>query len=345
MKLWQIFYIIAGIVLLSTVILTGEYGLSKQDISIYEMAVELDDKNIIDFPDFYISKYPVRFYNGNNDYVVRGVEVKKEKAVLSTAAGTIWKTEDGEYQVLIPTFEKMSSLLGMMDAVFMAEDYDSIEKEGSRNEKEGVAADSAAQEDGSEQMEKKETYTEQYHAAVIWHEAFHIWQTTRWEEDMEMLSGTAFTDEEDTRENIIVSEVDTDKSYVLSFTKEMKLLNKSLKSSTDEESLKYLKEALETERSMNSGLGEKALADISLLENGEGSAMYVESLIYRELTSQEEYEDHYLGEFNYSNGSGKYYEMGMYKCLLLDRFYKGWKDKFSLKNTLTQLLSEAVSGK
>ena len=43
--------------------------------------------------------------------------------------------------------------------------------------------------------------------------------------------------------------------------------------------------------------------------------MYVESLAYRKLENDAAWKEHYLADFQYTDGSGKYYHMGMLKSL------------------------------
>ena len=57
----------------------------------------------------------------------------------------------------------------------------------------------------------------------------------------------------------------------------------------------------------------------------------MESLAYRSLEGDKAWEEHYMGEFSYEKGSGKYYQMGMLKGLLLDQTGEGWQEKFSLE--------------
>lgn len=319
-KLWKVFYGLAGAALALAVALTAEYGLSEKNREIYRRAVDMEDRTPeADFPDFRFSDHAVRFFDGSNDYVVRGDIVEKEEAALPVFAGTIWMTEDGEYQVLVPAYEKMASFYELM------------------------ATAAAMSQPGDRSVFPEESYTEESHVATLWHESFHIWQTRRFGELIDRLSQRAYAKEGDDRESVIVKEVDSKESYVISYTKMMKLLMKSIREETDPASLQYLREALALEKEMNEALNDAALSNGILLENMEGSAMYVEAGIYRALTSEEEYEKYYLGDFEYTGGSSKYYTLGFYKCLLLDRFSEGWKENFSLEHTLTELLTEAVS--
>ena len=61
------------------------------------------------------------------------------------------------------------------------------------------------------------------------------------------------------------------------------------------------------------------------------NSQWVESFAYRSLEGDKAWEEHYMGEFSYEKGSGKYYQMGMLKGLLLDQTGEGWQEKFSLE--------------
>lgn len=136
-----------GIALAAGVIATGSYGLSENNIDIYKQAVEVQSgTDNFGFENFAFTDYPVAFYDGDKDYVLTwdnsGYNITKRKPVLNAIAATAYPV-DGHYEVLAPTVEKMSSLLGVMSA--------------------GEAE-----------------YGEKEQAATIWHEAFHCYQLTNY---------------------------------------------------------------------------------------------------------------------------------------------------------------------
>lgn len=82
----KIVYGLVGIALFFSVIATGSYGLTEENIEIYQMAMEQQQElGNVGFPGFDVRDYPVSFYTGSADYVVTGkmesdgqYEIKKE---------------------------------------------------------------------------------------------------------------------------------------------------------------------------------------------------------------------------------------------------------------------------
>ena len=75
----------------------------------------------------------------------------------------------------------------------------------------------------------------------------------------------------------------------------------------------------------------------------EGTAFYVESTVYGMMHTKEEYEEYYIEPMaHYTDGSQKYYKMGMAKCKILDKFSDGWKENYDFSESLTDLLYEQV---
>ena len=146
--------ILTGIALVIGVMVTGTYGLSQEDFAIYRQAVELEKgSSNMGFEGFALTDYPVAFYDGDQDYVVTwegdGYSVKRRKAVINFIAATAFPVED-HYEVLTPTIQKMSSLMGLMSA--------------------------GGLEYGTEEQ-----------IATIWHEAFHCYQATRFLENVDVI--------------------------------------------------------------------------------------------------------------------------------------------------------------
>lgn len=327
MKLWKIGYIAMGIVLAAGSIITGEYGLSEVDREIYDTAVSLDsDMQNMGFEKFSVRDYKVRFYNGKNDYVVvpgDGVEepakIVKEQAVLDVFAGTTIDV-NGEYQVLLPSYEQFSNLF---DVLGTAETL-------SRGMTEGTMAFT------------EDSYSRNSQAATIWHEAFHAWQYTKWQKEIDAVTERMNLSAEESREDIIVKEVDSDEEMVTAFEQEMKLLIEAYEETAPERKREKIRQVLEIAEQREKHLSDSANAMEYFLENLEGSAMYVESMAYRKLEGEAAWKEYYLGGFSYENGSGKYYHLGMLKCLLLDEMLPGWQSRFSASYGLNKLLNECV---
>lgn len=327
MKTWKVIYAAMGIFLAVGSIATASYGLSEVNRNIYQEALGLDEKiQELGFDGFTLKNAKVRFYDGNNDYVVQAdaeghITIKKEKPKLDVFAGTTVKA-DGQWQVLLPAYEQFS---GLFDALEALGSYEQGVQEGSF-------------------VFSKSDYGESSHVATIWHEAFHAWQSENWTEDVEALMEKAGLGNEDSREAIIVREVDSDKELVELFKKEMQLLMKAYRAEGQEEKRALIADVLEIAEKRKEKLSQAAEAMEYFLENYEGSARYVESMAYRELEGESAWETIYLSEFRYENGSGKYYDMGMMKCMLLDQLLDGWQKEFSSETGLNELLSSAAHG-
>lgn len=147
----EIIIALAGIALAAGVIATGTYGLSEENIEIYEHAVSMNEN--FGFGGFALTDYPVSFYDGDRDYVIEWengeYSITKRNAVMDFIVATAYPV-DGHYEVLTPTVEKMSSLLGLL----------------SRGEGDYGADD---------------------HVATLWHEAFHCYQLTNYLENIERI--------------------------------------------------------------------------------------------------------------------------------------------------------------
>lgn len=322
MKTWKVIYAAMGFFLAAGSIVTASYGLSEVNRNIYQDALALDEKmQELGFEGFTLKTTKVRFYDGSNDYVVQvdaegHITIKKERPQLDVFAGTTVEA-DGQWQVLLPTYEQFSRL------------FDTLEALGSYEQ--GV-------QEGSFAFSKSD-YGESSHAATIWHEAFHAWQSENWPEDVAALMEKAEVGNEDSREEIIVKEVDSDKELVELFKEEMQLLMKAYRAEGPAEKRALIADVLEIAEKRKERLSQAAEEMEYFLENYEGSARYIESIAYRELEGESAWETVYLTEFRYENGSGKYYDMGMMKCLLLDQLSDGWQKEFSPENGLDELLS------
>lgn len=325
MKTWKVIYAAIGIFLAVGSISTASHGLSEVNRNIYQEALALDDKiRELGFDGFTLKNTKVRFYNGYNDYVVQvdaegRITIIKEKPKLDVFAGTTVEA-DGQWQVLLPVYEQF---LGLFDALEALGSYEQGVQEGSF-------------------VFSKSDYGESSHAATIWHEAFHAWQSENWSEDVKALTEKAELGDEDSREDIIVREVDSHKELVELFNEEMQLLMKAYQAEGPEEKRTLVADVLEIAEKRKAKLSQAAEAMEYFLENYEGSARYVESMAYRELEGESAWETVYLSEFQYENGSGKYYDMGMMKCMLLDQLSDGWQKEFSSETGLNELLSSAV---
>lgn len=325
MKIWKIVYVATGVLLAAGSAVTAEHGLSNVNRDIYQSALALDgEMQKLGFDGFTLRDRKVRFYDGNCDYVVETdadnqMIVTKEKAQLDVFAGTTLEV-DGQWQVLLPTYEQFS---GLFDALGTMGSYQQGMQEG--------------------QFDFAESgYNECMQAATIWHEAFHAWQSENWHEGMDILSNDILTgqmqEEDENPIDIIVREADASRELTAMFTEEMAQLMEAYNTQNLAEKKEWVAKALETAKTRSEKLSDEARAMEYYLENYEGSARYVECMAYREMAGDDAWREVYLKDFQYANGSEKYYHMGMLKCVLLDQLADGWQQEFSDKVGLDELL-------
>ncbi|MBQ8935608.1 MAG: hypothetical protein IJ049_04325 [Oscillospiraceae bacterium] len=317
-NIWRGIYLLLGITLIGLVIVTGAYGLDQADRDIYEMAMELDDAaDGFGFRGFSVKEHTVRISNGRVDYVMWDGAWEKEPAAFDTLVATAQEI-DGAYQVILPSYRAFSDFLQSMETFATLS--------------EGGGSFSS------------ETYSPEAHAATLWHEAFHAWQFSRFEDDMTgFMEGTALGDT--SPESVIASKVDPDKGYMQSLENEVNYLYRAYSAENREDVLSWLRLALDEETQRRDRLDEEAVAAERYLEMVEGTARYVESLAYRELTDTDAWRAAYLTEGELSGGADKYYTIGMLKCLLLDTLAPGWQDGFALPADLSEALEDAMQTK
>ena len=323
-KIWRIMYMAAGVLLAAGSAATAERGLSKVNRDIYQEALALDEEmQTLGFDGFSLRGRKVRFYDGSCDYVVETdadnqMIVTKEKAQLDVFAGTTLEV-DGQWQVLLPTYEQFS---GFFNALGTLGSYQQGMQEG--------------------QFDFGQSgYDDRMHAATIWHEAFHAWQSENWREGMNILSGQV-QNESGNPVDIIVREADSNQELAALFTEEMEQLMRAYDAQNLTEKKEWAAGALETAKKRSAKLSDEAKAMEYYFENYEGSARYVESMAYKALAGDEAWREVYLKDFQYENGSEKYYHMGMLKCVLLDQLTDGWQQGFSDEAGLDELLRDLV---
>lgn len=315
-KIQKIGYGVVGVLLAIGVALTGHYGLSRVDWEIYDTALGLENKMQENgFLGFLPSEMKVRFFDGESDYAVTDGKVTREKATFDTFVGTTSKI-DGEYQVILPTYDNFSKMFSLLNNAQTA-------TEGETNFSEN-------------------TYNTNAHVATLWHEAFHAWQMANWEKEVDAAYTEAGFLPEDSLTEIVRNEVDSKEELVVSFSNEMQLLWQAYETADVEEKKRLVTEALAVAEERKTQLSEKALYAESYFEMLEGSARYVEAKAYRLLEGDMAWQEVYLGTFTYENGNGKYYAMGMYKCLLLDELMPQWKETFCVTDSLDEYLRCAI---
>lgn len=309
-------YVIIGVVLMVLTLVTGTYGLPKEDKEIYYEALKLDEKvKGFGFPDFAISDYKVRFFDGDADYVIKGETIEKEKAVFETFVGTTVEV-DGEFQVMLPTYGRFAQMYSALSSV------------------ENMA-------EGSISFDEAD-YSQKAHIATLWHEAFHTWQFTKSAEELYELAEKAGIGGENSYEEVVQNEVDSNHDQVLLLEKEIQLLFQAYQSEDMTAKRLLLEQVFELQEERAGLLSEQAVVAEQYYKTVEGSARYIESCVYKELEGEEAWENIYMSPFVYENGSGKYYTEGMIKCMILDQIVPDWKKNFDVTVSLDVLLHQGL---
>lgn len=305
--------LLLGIVLAAGVVLTGNYGLSETDRMCYERAVKLQEKiNEIGFGDFVLSDYPVAFCDGKRDYVVTASEpsyrIEKRKPVLDTFVATAYEV-NGHYEVIVPTKEMMS---GLMDVV-------------------GIVGGEA-----------QSGYSEEAQIAAIWHEAFHCWQLSRFEENISAFTGGHSFDEEGYGEELIVKECDENSEAAALYQEGAKLLKKAAEQENQEEIKNLMSQYKDIWEKRNILLDNTVQGLEDYYTSMEGSACYVEAAACRNLEGNR-FEEDYMDSIDlYVKGSSKYYYSGMAQCMILDCLDSTWKAGYDFSRPLIHVIYEKL---
>lgn len=320
----KIIYIVIGILLLTATILTGTYGLSSENIEIYSDALAMQkEMDEMGFSGFRLSDYPVAFFDGDYDYVLTATgdsyEIQRRRPVLSTYVGTAYPVDD-HYEVLMPTVERFHDMMELFSSAEQLEQMSS----------------------GEALVMEESEYGKKEQIATIWHEAFHAYQSTYYmEQTVNLLEGHDFSEGDfGDGEAIIVERVDENPQVVELYKKELELLKQAVLSedidTIRELALEY--KSLEEER--------QALLDEDILileryyKQLEGTARYVEVCAYRNLYSEEAFQSRYVEPMDeYTNGSGKYYDIGMAECLILDKLNPNWQSDYDCSTDLLDYVS------
>lgn len=310
MKIGYLVYGALGIVLSGALAATAGKGLSEVNRKAYETYIGEGEKlSDLGFKWYRPEEIKVRFFDGDKDYVSRpDGEFQKEAPVLDVLAGTAWQVGE-EYQVVVPVYEKLSGMTELLGGANMLSDE-----------------------------EEEMNYSETMYVATIAHEAFHCWQFSRFEEQITK----DLPEEGMDRETIITEEIDSHEELKASVLREAKLWQEAYAEEDRASKLELIKEALKEAQERNENMSQVARTAEYFVETLEGSAQYVEACTYRNLTSEEEYNDYYMGEFEYHNGSGKYYTLGLYQCLVLDQVAEGWQQEFTYENNASTILANVV---
>ena len=291
--------ILTGTALIIGVIVTGTYGLSKEDLAIYQRAVALEEQGgNIGFAGFALTDYPVAFYDGDQDYVLvweeDGYSIEKRKAVINFIAATAYPVDD-HYEVLTPTIQKMSSLLNMMSMGGME-------------------------------------YGEEEHIATLWHEAFHCYQSTFFPDNVNAICPA------EVDEGIIAGEADTNPQAVSLFRQQAQLLEEAVKAEDVDKIKECIVKYKELDEERKMLLPGEVIALEDYYTRVEGTARYVEASVYKMLVP-EQFDSAYMDVISeYGGGSTKYYKVGMAQCMILDTLVPPWKNGFDFSEPVFDLI-------
>ncbi|MBQ2801207.1 MAG: hypothetical protein IJF03_07445 [Lachnospiraceae bacterium] len=316
----KIIYLAIGVVLCIATIATGTYGLSDRNIEIYQKALGMvEEMEESTFTGYELSQFPVAFYDGDHDYVVTGsakdYQIAKRKPVMDAFVGTAYYV-DNHYEVLMPTVEKFNKMFELLNTV------QSASKE-------------AMKDNSFDEM----NYGDEEHIATMYHEGFHAYQMTNYEENIvKGLQGKNFG-EDGLSEQMIVDSVDNNPDVVKKYEEQLALLKKMVLSDSIDEIKKDLGQYKKLEEERKAMLSSDVLILEEYYEKVEGTAYYVESTAYKMVHTEEEYNAYYIDSVDkFTEGSHKYYNMGMAKCRILDKLIPDWKENYDFSTSLAELL-------
>lgn len=307
----RVLYAFVGLILLFAFLFNGNSELSAEDLSFYQKALGLEGRSSQRvFPQYRVSDYTLRYYDGDVDYVVRAGEIQREKPAIRSLAATIYEV-DGEQQIVVPTAERMRKSMGLLAA--------------SR----GLDPDPILDEDALQ-------------VSTIWHEGFHCYQFTNFSKEIsEGLNMEEFKNID--KDELIRESIDANPNLVDNYVSAERILDQALKSNDPEETTFLGQEFLNIYHKRRQSMKERSQKFESLYETIEGTAQYVESRAYLDMAGETAYHDYYVGEEQgYIQGIGKYYQMGRKICLLLDKLDPDWSQEFDFSKSLDILLKEQL---
>lgn len=168
-----------------------------------------------------------------------------------------------------------------------------------------------------------------HYTTVFWHEAFHAWQ----------MNGESISIEKDS-----LQIPDENIAYQTWYVEDITLLFKALQVESSEDRASILDEwNAHQEEFENLALNYTEKETIQFYETIEGSAYYVESQLYQSLSREEAYQSYFLTlPSDYVKGESKLYTSGMMKYLLLDQLGVKWQSDFTIHQSPTDLLKNAL---
>lgn len=289
------------ITLLVGVISTGIYGISEKNTEIYKQAVSLEQSADFGFENFRLTDYPVAFYDGDKDYVLTyqngEIATDTRNPVLDALVATAYPV-DGHYEVLVPTAERMSSLVG----VISAGTYD---------------------------------YSTEEQVSMLWHEAFHCYQLTNFKDNIEMITKGVNLDISDI---LITETADSNPKAVSLYTEQAELLQSAVNTDNIDKISNYMVQYKQLDTERKALLTADVSVIEEYYTRVEGSARYIEACVYKTQRPQDFMQNYIDSISIYSNGTGKYYNKGMALCMILDRLDPDWKNGYDFSVSLDELI-------
>ena len=294
-----------GAALLFCSFYTVPKAFSKEDKACLEQAYEMEQyTKELGFPGFTVKDYPIAFCDGQKDYVTtweNGEMKMQERKAVLDSFAATAYKVEDHFEVIVPAKKLMSGLVSLM----------------------GQSWDEDAQ------------------ARAIWHEGFHCYQMTNYEDSAKALLGE-YGFGEDFGEKTGVEQYEAHPEAVALFEEQSKLLYDAIFAEDESVVLKNMKKykELDEERMAlfdpESGMQE--------LENYytviEGTAQYVEAFFGKK-QDETVYTTNYLNMLcDYVAGNGKYYKRGMAQALLLDKLDADWKSDYDFSVPMIELIYE-----
>lgn len=141
-----------------------------------------------------------------------------------------------------------------------------------------------------------------------------------------------------------MAQIDENREQKELFEKQLEVLKKAVLTTEVDTVKELILEYQKLEEQRTALLSEEAKILEEYYKRVEGSAHYVEAYVYKNLYSEEEFQNRYLDELDtFEAGSGKYYSVGMAECLILDKFNENWKKEYDFSKSILKLIDEAVA--
>lgn len=179
-------------------------------------------------------------------------------------------------------------------------------------------------------------YNTEEQVSTIWHEAFHCWQFTNFEDNIDKIYSGIID------ENTISQSVDANTQAAEMLADQLTILKETIKC----EDVDKMRENIVKYKQLDTQRKELLTENITQLEDYytivEGTAFYVESCIYRsELPNK--YMSVYIDDIDeYKGGAAKYYHMGMAQCMILDKLNSEWKTNYRFSESLMEMIYEEL---